>query len=411
MRIALLSYEYPPETGYGGIGTYTWYQARALAKLGHEVHVIAGATQPTRLAASEHDGVQVFRFRGDGFIMRGVRSLGLLRLWWTKNRLENALSMYHGLRSLMRRHEYDLVEMPECGAEGLLVANLLRVPALVKFHSPSRLIMHLYDVRRSDIAFCSYLEQLGIRGADALTSCSRFLADEAREKVAHPAADPRHSQWDRSGTVRRRGTGRLSSPAWYSRPSSGDLLFGSDGATERNPSLQGHCHVDTGTLRRGLRLCRSGPVQLHDRHAASLLGNQESEGVDSLSGKAGSARGAVVAAADRHFSAPQRVGKLSLFMPGGDGPRCAIVASDQGGVPELIEHGVNGLLARTEDPSSFIRCLERYLEDRSLRERLSGAARRTVEESFTDVHIASRSIDYYRQCLNGEPRGTVDLVR
>ena len=34
MRLALLSFEYPPETGFGGIGTYTWYQARALAKLG-----------------------------------------------------------------------------------------------------------------------------------------------------------------------------------------------------------------------------------------------------------------------------------------------------------------------------------------------------------------------------------------
>ena len=43
MRIALLSYEYPPETGFGGIGTYTWNQARALTKLGAEVHVLAGS--------------------------------------------------------------------------------------------------------------------------------------------------------------------------------------------------------------------------------------------------------------------------------------------------------------------------------------------------------------------------------
>ena len=47
MRIALLSFEYPPETGFGGIGTYTWHQARALAKLGHEVHVLAGAREAT----------------------------------------------------------------------------------------------------------------------------------------------------------------------------------------------------------------------------------------------------------------------------------------------------------------------------------------------------------------------------
>ena len=49
MKIALLSFEYPPETGFGGIGTYTWYQARALVKLGHQVHVLAGATSAAAL--------------------------------------------------------------------------------------------------------------------------------------------------------------------------------------------------------------------------------------------------------------------------------------------------------------------------------------------------------------------------
>ena len=33
MKIALISHELPQETGYGGIGTYTWYQSRALARL------------------------------------------------------------------------------------------------------------------------------------------------------------------------------------------------------------------------------------------------------------------------------------------------------------------------------------------------------------------------------------------
>ena len=47
MKIALLSFEYPSETGFGGIGTYAWYHARALVKLGHQVHVLAGATAPT----------------------------------------------------------------------------------------------------------------------------------------------------------------------------------------------------------------------------------------------------------------------------------------------------------------------------------------------------------------------------
>jgi glycogen synthase len=41
MRICLISREYPPETGWGGIGAYTYQHANSLAALGHDVEVVA----------------------------------------------------------------------------------------------------------------------------------------------------------------------------------------------------------------------------------------------------------------------------------------------------------------------------------------------------------------------------------
>ena len=79
----------------------------------------------------------------------------------------------------------------------------------------------------------------------------------------------------------------------------------------------------------------------------------------------------------------------------------AILSSDQGGMPELIRDGENGLLACSENPAAFITCLERLIDDQALRERLGGAARRTIEESHTDVAIARLSTEYYQECLNG----------
>jgi glycosyltransferase involved in cell wall biosynthesis len=78
----------------------------------------------------------------------------------------------------------------------------------------------------------------------------------------------------------------------------------------------------------------------------------------------------------------------------------AIVSSDQGGMPELISDGENGLLARSEDAASYISQLERLIEDEALRKRLGSAARRTIEKSFTDVHIARLSADYYLERVN-----------
>ena len=183
LKIALMSFEYPPETGFGGIGTYTWYQARALAKLGHDIHVVAGATENMTLRIQEHDGVKVHRFRSDGSLMRSFHQLGKCRLWWTKNRLENALNMYRALKVLAREHQFDVIEMPECGAEGFLVNNLMRERTLIKFHSPAQLIMPYYDVPPADIKLCSLVERIGIHRACAFSSCSQFLADEVRARL------------------------------------------------------------------------------------------------------------------------------------------------------------------------------------------------------------------------------------
>ncbi len=186
LKIALLSFEYPPETGFGGIGTYTWYQARALAKLGHNVHVLAGATEPTQIRTEEHDGVRVYRFRTNGLLMRSFYLLQKYRLYWTKNRLENALSMYRVFKTLRRKNKYDLIEMPECGAEGFLINNLTRTKTIIKLHSPSKLIMPYYkhyDLGPADISLCSFVEQIAMRGASAFSSCSRFLAEEANKNL------------------------------------------------------------------------------------------------------------------------------------------------------------------------------------------------------------------------------------
>ena len=183
MKIALLSFEYPPETGFGGIGTYTWYQARALVKLGHQVHVLAGSPQPCALTTTEHDGVFVHRFRADDLITRAAEIFAWRRCYWTRQRLQNAWCMYLGLKRLMKQHTFDVIEMPECGAEGSLITLLIRTPTVVRFHSPSRLIMEFYDVPKLDVAVCSWIEDIAIRNATSLTSCSAFLADEVHKKM------------------------------------------------------------------------------------------------------------------------------------------------------------------------------------------------------------------------------------
>jgi glycosyltransferase involved in cell wall biosynthesis len=59
MRIGFITYEYPPDTGKGGIGTYTQQIADLLQSAGEEVHVFAGSH--TRGGFENVNGVHVHR--------------------------------------------------------------------------------------------------------------------------------------------------------------------------------------------------------------------------------------------------------------------------------------------------------------------------------------------------------------
>ena len=74
----------------------------------------------------------------------------------------------------------------------------------------------------------------------------------------------------------------------------------------------------------------------------------------------------------------------------------AIVTSDAGGLPELITHRENGLMAPSDHPAGFVDALSELIDTPSLRDSLGAAARRTVEARFTDVIVARDSVEIYR---------------
>jgi glycosyltransferase involved in cell wall biosynthesis len=68
-----------------------------------------------------------------------------------------------------------------------------------------------------------------------------------------------------------------------------------------------------------------------------------------------------------------------------------VVATDAGGVAELVEHRHNGLLARAGDPRDVAERLCELMDDVEQRRRLGAAARTTVERAY-DVDAAARTL-------------------
>jgi glycosyltransferase involved in cell wall biosynthesis len=78
-----------------------------------------------------------------------------------------------------------------------------------------------------------------------------------------------------------------------------------------------------------------------------------------------------------------------------------IVSSGVGGLPELVDHRRTGLVARAGDEGSFVDAIGELVEDPALRERLGQAARRAVEDRYTDTAMARRSVALWQALIAG----------
>lgn len=400
MKLAILSYEYPPDTGFGGIGTYSYYHARALVKLGHEVCVIAGSTE-NGLHHSEHDGVEVIRIRRGGWLQRLASHAADRRCGWFANRLETAHAAYQALMHVLDRKQIDLVEMPECGGDGLLVTTLLPIPTVVKFHSPARLIMGIYDTPRRDRELTAFVEQVAINQASAHTSCSRYLADEVAVKMN--VRPPIHvipngidvPMFDRDDGI-----------DVYDRfgiPRDGITIFFANRMEER----------------KGLHLVEQMAPEILRKHpdahfvlaGGDAFGYMRNRVLPSIKSQKLHKRFHYLGALDLP-SVRALLKCVNIFLIPSLWENCpyscieamtaarAIVSSDCGGMPELIEHRQNGLLARNGDASSFVEALDEVIGDGALRDRLGTAARATVEERLTDVAVAEQAVAVYRSTIS-----------
>jgi glycosyltransferase involved in cell wall biosynthesis len=116
VRIALISFEYPPET-LGGIGTYARHAAAMLAKRGHDVTVFSG-TAGNSPSAENRQGIFVRRLP-------------------CASRQDFHRAAALDLAEEHKRMPFDVAEVPDLYAEGRgLRSRLAGLPMLLRAHTP-----------------------------------------------------------------------------------------------------------------------------------------------------------------------------------------------------------------------------------------------------------------------------------
>jgi glycogen(starch) synthase len=177
MRICLLSREYPPDTGFGGIATFARHLAQGLREIGHEVVVVSLAKEKTKAKVVDDQGVTVHRVES----YFPETELGMLALCIPYSRyvINSSATLWQKFLQLHKEKPFDVVDTPELLAEGFFPALTKVAPLTIRLYTPhSKFIAeNLHNVSATfDHQFVAMVERVAMLNADAITSPSLDLA-------------------------------------------------------------------------------------------------------------------------------------------------------------------------------------------------------------------------------------------
>ncbi len=188
MRVCLISREYPPETGFGGIATFVRHLAHGLKELGHEVEVVSLAKEQERRV--EDDGVIVHRvlpFKIDGELDKVNRCMP-----YSRYVMLTTIALWRKFYQLHRERPFDVADSPELLAESLYASVLRVVPLVIRLYTPHSKFMaeNLHNTAATfDHMFVAMLERLAMTSADVLTSPSVDLAEFVSADLNYPISN------------------------------------------------------------------------------------------------------------------------------------------------------------------------------------------------------------------------------
>ncbi len=175
MKICLISREYPPDTGWGGIGTFTHHLAKGLIDIGHEVDVVSLAKNK---AGYTLDGkIRIHRVKP--YLQDADLGLLARAMPYTRYVISTSAALWRQCLALHQERPFDVIDTPELLAEGFFPAISKIAPLVIRLYTPhSKFIAEkLHNVSPSfDHETVAMVERIAMLYADAITSPSKDLA-------------------------------------------------------------------------------------------------------------------------------------------------------------------------------------------------------------------------------------------
>jgi glycogen(starch) synthase len=385
LHVCFVSQEYPPETGWGGIGAYTYEMAHGLVAAGQKVTVISRAM----------DGEETVEDTG-GVIVHRVRyapNLDRMRVIWRLNRYWPgfAWAALKRIRKIHAEEKVDIVEAAENRADGFFLTMLWsHSPVIVRLHVAWIFVDRLNRVaadRKKRLIY--WLEKQSILRADALSAPCQAMVDLTRSWIPlrgrdvtvlpnpvdaeyfQPRGDDRKSEVLYTGRLERRKLAILADALpdlMRHCPETHFRFAGADGPDENGQSWQERllASVPAGERYR-LHFGQTPRDRMGDLYRAAAF--------------------CVAPSIWENFP----YAALEAMACG-----TPVVATRVGGFPEIIEDGISGLLVAPEDPAALVKAVSELVESPSRQRDLGRGARRSAVERLSVAAVVPRMLDFYR---------------
>lgn len=388
MTICLVSQEYPPETGGGGIGTQTYLKAQGLSARGHSVHVVAASWDAQHRTYA--DGAATIHRVGEPVLK--VPGYEQSTYW-----LAYSQAVAEKITELEKTVAFGVIQFADYGGEGFVYQTdtfaYRKAKYVVQMHGPLAMFAEHWgwpEVGGVMHRVGGFMEATSLRYADRLLASSRHTAAYCQKAygVDTTNAGIVYSGVDVERFSPRNVAGVEGSPR---------ILFvgGMSGGKGITDLIRAAGRLKSRFPRLMLRAIGKGNAEqlaaigrLLDEH--DLRGNFE------LAGFVPYERLPEQYAWCDFFAAPSvyEGGPGNVYL---EAMACgrAVIACDAGGVPEVAPHGETALLVRPRDVAGIEDAIATLSSDVGLRERLGRAGRARVVENYSVARYLDKCEGHY----------------
>ena len=385
MRVCLLSQSLP-WVRPGGIATYSWELARGLKQIGCEVHLIsADAGQEESVV----EGVWIHK-PGEPQLPPGV-SLDPGSTVTSKN-LAYSWAIHRTISGIDARFGLDIVESPNWDAEGLVTAIDQRIPVVARAHSPLSEVAGTQGwVLNQDLRLAIALERRLSAHANLLTGSTHAILDLAGRLY-------------QSGPERMLriplGLGGAASPPETAGGPGPLVLFAGRLEARKGIATLIDAIERLMVLDRSARYVLAGDdsaaigktwkEKLRRRDAATAARIE-------ITGEVSAERLAGLYRECDLFVAPSLWESFGLVFLEAMANAKPVVGTSVGGIPEVVEDGVTGILVQPGDSGALAGAMGELLRDPERCARMGRAGWTRWREKFSREAMASRTLEAYWQ--------------